>query len=135
VVAGTHGKGIYSINIPAGSGTDETEIPQLARLAQNVPNPFNPMTTISFSLQVGGPTRLTVFDVAGKRIKTLVDDDIEAGDHRVTWQGTDDSGRPVAAGDLSVPAGQRVGPASQTHDPGSIRRCERTACDFQPFRR
>ena len=98
VVAGTHGKGVYSIDIPAGSAVEGEDIPQPARLAQNVPNPFNPMTTISFSLARSGPATLTVFDVAGKRIKTLVNDDLEAGDHRVTWQGTDDGGRQVAAG-------------------------------------
>jgi hypothetical protein len=97
VVAGTHGKGVYSIEIPAGSAAEE-DLPQPARLAQNVPNPFNPMTTISFRLDRGGATTLTVFDVAGKRIKTLVDDDLEAGDHQYTWRGTDDRGRPVAAG-------------------------------------
>jgi flagellar hook assembly protein FlgD len=56
------------------------------------------MTTISFSLTRSGPTTLTIYDVAGNRIKTLVNDDLEAGDHRVTWQGTDDRGRQVAAG-------------------------------------
>ncbi len=98
VVAGTHGKGVYSIVIPVGTAVDEAEIPLPGLLGQNVPNPFNPMTTISFSLARPGPTTLTIFDVAGKRIKTLVNDDLEAGDHRVTWQGTDDGGRQVAAG-------------------------------------
>ena len=98
VVAGTHGKGVYSIVIPVGTAVDEAEIPLPGLLSQNVPNPFNPMTTISFSLARPGPTTLTIFDVAGKRIKTLVNDDLEAGDHRVTWQGTDDGGRQVAAG-------------------------------------
>ena len=98
VVAGTHGKGVYSIDIPDGTAVDEAVIPQPAQLAQNVPNPFNPMTTIFFNLARSGLTTLTIFDVAGNRIKTLVNDDLEAGDHRVTWQGTDDRGRQVAAG-------------------------------------
>jgi hypothetical protein len=98
VVAGTHGKGVYSIGIPVGTAVDGQEIPLPARLGQNVPNPFNPMTTISFRLPESGRTTLLIYDVAGKRIKTLVNDEVEAGDHQVTWHGTDDSGRQVAAG-------------------------------------
>jgi hypothetical protein len=98
VVAGTHGKGIYSISIPTGTAVDEVDIPLPARLGQNVPNPFNPMTTIFFSLPVAGRTTLAVYDVAGHRVRTLVSQDLEAGDHQVTWQGTDDGGRQVAAG-------------------------------------
>jgi hypothetical protein len=98
VVAGTHGKGVYSISIPVGTAVDDPEIPQPARLSQNVPNPFNPMTTISFSLPESGPTTLTVYDVAGKRVKTLVNQDTAAGDHQVTWRGADDTGRQVSAG-------------------------------------
>ncbi len=98
VVAGTHGKGVYSISIPTGSAVDDAEIPLPARLGQNVPNPFNPMTTIYFSLPAAGRATLTIFDVAGNRIKTLVRQDLEAGDHEVVWNGSDDGGRQVAAG-------------------------------------
>ncbi|MEN8008400.1 MAG: FlgD immunoglobulin-like domain containing protein [Candidatus Krumholzibacteriota bacterium] len=98
VVAGTHGKGVYSIDIPVGTSVDNAEIPTAARLGQNVPNPFNPMTTISFNLAAAGKANLSIYDVAGKRIRTLVDMELEAGDHRFTWNGTDQSGRPAAAG-------------------------------------
>lgn len=98
VVAGTHGKGVYSISIPVGSDVDDAEIPLPARLSQNVPNPFNPMTTISFSLPAGGRATLVVYDVAGNRVKTLVNQDLEAGDHQVIWNGSDDGGRQVATG-------------------------------------
>ena len=77
---------------------DDPQIPQPARLSQNVPNPFNPMTTISFNLPVAGKTTLTIYDVAGNRIRTLVDQDLEAGDHQFTWNGADHGGRPAAAG-------------------------------------
>ena len=98
VVAGTHGKGVYSISIPVGSDADDADIPLPARLSQNVPNPFNPMTTISFSLPAGGRVTLVVYDVAGNRIRTLVNQDLEAGDHQVIWNGSDEGGRQVAAG-------------------------------------
>jgi WD40 repeat protein len=98
VVAATHGKGVYSIALPVGTAVDDVEIPQPTRLAQNVPNPFNPMTTISFSIPAASSTTLTVYDVAGKLVRTLVRQDLEAGDHQVIWNGSDEGGRQVAAG-------------------------------------
>jgi hypothetical protein len=98
VVAGTHGKGVYGISIPVGTPVEEGELPLARGLAQNVPNPFNPMTTISFNLPQDGRTSLVVYDVAGKRIRTLVDTNLKSGDHRFTWNGADDGGRQVSAG-------------------------------------
>jgi hypothetical protein len=65
---------------------------------QNFPNPFNPRTTIQFALPNAGRTRVTVFDVAGHHVKTLLDEDLAAQTHQVVWTGDDDSGRGVAAG-------------------------------------
>ncbi len=55
-------------------------------LGRNYPNPFNPTTTIVFSLAKQSHARLEVFDATGKRLSTLVDEQMSAGDHRVTWQ-------------------------------------------------
>ncbi len=98
VVAATHGKGVYSISIPTGTAVDDADVPVPARLSQNVPNPFNPMTTISYSLPAAGRASLVIYDVAGNRIRTLVSEDLEAGNHQVIWNGSDDGGRQVAAG-------------------------------------
>jgi hypothetical protein len=62
------------------------------------PNPFNPVTTISFELPETGEATLEVFSVAGRRVATLVDTRLGAGPHSVEWPGTDDSGRPLASG-------------------------------------
>jgi len=67
-------------------------------LHPNQPNPFNPRTTIQFSLQNDGPTSLEVFDVAGRRVTTLLRQRLGAGPHRVDWNGTDASGNHVASG-------------------------------------
>ena len=74
--------------------------PDAARLAlgQNVPNPFNPATTIAFSLPRSGPVRLQVFDVRGRLVRTLLDETRDAGAHRVVWDGTDDQGVQAASG-------------------------------------
>jgi len=70
-----------------------------AVLDQNFPNPFNPATTISFRLASPGPVRLRIFDVSGRLVRTLLDANGQgAGDHRITWNGNDQSGREVPAG-------------------------------------
>ncbi len=62
------------------------------------PNPFNPATTLAFSLASAGPVRLTVHDLRGRLVATLADGDLPAGAHALTWRGDDAVGRPVASG-------------------------------------
>ena len=74
------------------------DVPQRLALEQNVPNPFNPKTTISFNLPVRGEVSLRVFDVRGRLVTTLVEEVREAGRHSVVWDGTDRSGVRAASG-------------------------------------
>jgi 5'-nucleotidase len=67
-------------------------------LAQNTPNPFNPLTNIAFSLPKSQSVRLSIFDVKGRLVTTLVDGTLESGDHTVIWNGIDHNGRPAASG-------------------------------------
>ncbi len=69
-------------------------------LAQNRPNPFNPQTEICFRLDSRNPARTTVriYDTTGRRVRTLVDENLPAGEHRVVWNGKDAAGRAVASG-------------------------------------
>ncbi len=80
--------------IPGEEGT----LPAVFRVEQNFPNPFNPATTIRFSLPSKAHTTVVIFDVAGRKIKTLVDDILDAQVHEAIWTGRDDSGRGVSAG-------------------------------------
>ncbi|NNM33386.1 MAG: T9SS type A sorting domain-containing protein [Gemmatimonadetes bacterium] len=80
-----------------GIGDDPT-LPSIYALAQNQPNPFNPVTEIRFALPASGPTRLNVYDLAGRRVATLVDEVRTAGRHTVSWNGTDAAGVAVASG-------------------------------------
>jgi len=64
----------------------------------NYPNPFNPATSIQFSLGGSAATRLEVFDLAGRKVRTLLDATLDAGQHTVMWNGQDDAGRGVASG-------------------------------------
>ncbi|MCK4510625.1 hypothetical protein KAW64_02750, partial [bacterium] len=68
------------------------------RVLGNRPNPFNPVTRIAFSIPAAGVAELAVFDIAGRRVATLVSERVEAGPHEVVWNGTNDAGEPVASG-------------------------------------
>ncbi len=67
-------------------------------LSQNWPNPFNPQTTIPYSLPLTGSVRLTVFNILGQEVTTLVDQTQAAGNYTVQWNGRDQTGMPVASG-------------------------------------
>ena len=67
-------------------------------LSQNFPNPFNPKTTIGFSLPSALDVDLSVFDVQGRRVATLVEGRCDAGEHLATWNGMDDRGHRAASG-------------------------------------
>ena len=67
-------------------------------LFQNAPNPSGPFTTIRYSLAEEGAVEVSVFDVEGRKVRTLVREQVPAGIHSVIWDGRDDSGREVASG-------------------------------------
>lgn len=76
-------------------------LPHEYGLEQNVPNPFNPVTTIRYHIpRTDGPVRatLTLYNVLGQEIKRLVEDDHAAGTYDVVWDGTDDKGCKVSSG-------------------------------------
>jgi subtilisin-like proprotein convertase family protein len=72
--------------------------PQVLALHDNYPNPFNPVTNIKFDLPKSGRVRLNVFDVSGRLVKTLVDENRTAASYTVVWDGTDNRGGRVASG-------------------------------------
>ena len=79
--------------------SDTPDVPLVRNvLYPNQPNPFNPQTSIQFSLQQAGPTSLEIFDVAGRRVTTLLRASLGEGPHKVTWNGTDAAGKSVASG-------------------------------------
>ncbi len=75
-----------------------TTPPVAFRLGQNSPNPFSPSTRIEFSLDGADDVRLSVFDVAGRRVATLLDGRMDGGSHSVLWNGETDAGSRAAAG-------------------------------------
>ena len=86
---------VYYHPAPTGVG-DAPEIG--ARLLPVFPNPFNPATTIRFELERAGHVRLSIYDVGGREVRTLVAGAVDAGEHAVAWDGADFSSRPAASG-------------------------------------
>jgi hypothetical protein len=87
--------------VPAGAtGVSPMDVAGASGLAlyPNVPNPFGDATSVRFALPQAGPVSLTVYDVAGRRVASLVDRRLEAGTHSVMWDGRDASGSRVASG-------------------------------------
>ncbi len=64
----------------------------------NYPNPFNPTTNISFTLPTKSKVEIAIYNVKGQKIKTLCDDEMESGEHKVVWNGVDDDNRTVSSG-------------------------------------
>jgi hypothetical protein len=73
-------------------------IPGTHALHHNYPNPFNPQTTIRYELAHGSEATLEIFDVRGRRVRTLVDGHQPAGEMSVVWDGRDDRGVSVSTG-------------------------------------
>jgi parallel beta-helix repeat protein len=87
----------------AQSGSEEsqqaTTLPTAFGLDQNFPNPFNPGTAIGFKLPEASIVTLTIYDVLGRRVRTLISNvSHESGFYKLTWDGNDDFGKALASG-------------------------------------
>ena len=79
---------------------EESTLPLQTRLLGARPNPANPSATVTFSLASTGQVKLRIYNVGGRLVRTLVDEQLEAaaGPYEVVWDGRDDSGRALASG-------------------------------------
>lgn len=97
-----------AVDIPANSSAEVTVERELSpvpgadvgrfRLAQNHPNPFNPMTEIGYELATSGRARLAIYDLRGREVTVLVDETLAAGRYEARWNGRDDEGREAPSG-------------------------------------
>ncbi|HEX04755.1 MAG TPA: T9SS type A sorting domain-containing protein, partial [Bacteroidetes bacterium] len=97
VQAETYKPGTFVVLYEA-TGLSSELLPESTQLSANYPNPFNPTTTIPFSLRNAGDIRLTLFNVLGQKVATITDGHFGPGTHIVMWNGRDDAGQPVASG-------------------------------------
>jgi len=97
ILAGEHGS---SIEVSANSFEVNTgaSIPVKTDLGTNYPNPFNPTTTIEYSIAEAGMTSLVIYDLNGAVVKNLVSGSIDAGNYTAVWNATNNQGNPVASG-------------------------------------
>ncbi len=88
-----------AIHSDGGSANDDNSIPALVtKLDGNYPNPFNPSTTIRYSMKEAGPVSIEIYNIKGQLVRTLVDGVKEAGNHTIVWNGLDKSNRSVSSG-------------------------------------
>ena len=73
-------------------------IPEGIFLKQNYPNPFNPNTTISFTLNGSDNINLSIYDINGKLVKSLLNQNMEQGYHSIAWDGTNNNNMSVSSG-------------------------------------
>jgi hypothetical protein len=101
-----------TLSVSTVSDVDQTILPTKTTLLSNYPNPFNPYTTIRFSVAelptstlwksktsaIKTRVRIDIYNIRGQHVRTLVDDNYSAGEHSVVWNGTDDYGQNVTSG-------------------------------------
>ncbi|MEW6701134.1 MAG: T9SS type A sorting domain-containing protein [Bacteroidota bacterium] len=101
----TQNSGVYQYLIRAYISLNPTGVKEVVELmpssfslAQNYPNPFNPSTNISYRLQGTSYTTLRVYDMLGREVATLVNEEQPAGTYQIVWNGTDNFGNKVTSG-------------------------------------
>jgi len=79
-------------------GIDGSMIPVEFALLQNYPNPFNPITTLRYDIPENSRVNITIYDMLGRQVKTLINQTQDAGYRSIIWDATNDYGKPVSAG-------------------------------------
>ena len=95
------GNGPRTVTFDAGwvlGVDDELGIPDVFALHQNYPNPFNPVTTIRFDVPQESHVQMDIYNILGQRVRTLINGTMQPGYHAIRWNGTNDTGKPLASG-------------------------------------
>jgi hypothetical protein len=90
--------GAFGVGCSAILAIEEEFIPMEFALHQNYPNPFNPLTTLRYDLSEQSLVNIIIYDMLGREVKTLVNTTQDAGFKSVSWNATNDYGKPVSAG-------------------------------------
>ena len=80
------------------SNSETNVFPGKFQLGQNYPNPFNPVTTLHYDLSENSDVKITIYDMLGREVKTLINKTQDAGSMSVIWNATNNYGKPVSAG-------------------------------------
>ncbi|NIS48610.1 MAG: T9SS type A sorting domain-containing protein [Aliifodinibius sp.] len=91
--------GVYrSVNPTVSIDQPVHPVPSEFLLAQNYPNPFNSTTVIRYALPKMSDVKLIIYNVLGQKVRTLLNDRVEAGYHSIEWDGRNDIGAQAASG-------------------------------------
>ena len=90
--------GYYYTGEPLVTTAETPPLPQSFVLHQNYPNPFNPSTTIRFDLPADADVSLVIYNLLGRKVRTLVRGEVVSGTHEVVWDIMDETGSPVPSG-------------------------------------
>ena len=93
--------GPWALSFDAGwvlGGLDNNTIPDVFALHNNYPNPFNPVTNIRYDIPVASDVRIDIYNIAGKKVRTLVSREHQPGRYKIQWNATNEFGSPVATG-------------------------------------
>ena len=85
-------------NAVSGTRNASSDFPKVFTLEQNYPNPFNPTTTIQFGIGKRAKVSVVLFDITGRMVATLLDEQKEVGVHTVRWDGKNNNGVSVSSG-------------------------------------
>ncbi|MHB9029896.1 MAG: ligand-binding sensor domain-containing protein [Candidatus Latescibacterota bacterium] len=96
-MAGETLSALKAASLPA-SVAETAAIPIAVELQSNYPNPFNPSTTLEFTLPKAGTVELAVYSITGQKVRTLTSGALPAGMHKAVWDGRDDAGETVSSG-------------------------------------
>ena len=96
--ASSNGPFTFTIDASGVLSLDLANLPTVFNLYQNYPNPFNPITTIQYDIPENSYVSLEIYDVLGKKVKTLVSKSLNPGRYKIMWDATNDYGQPVSAG-------------------------------------
>ena len=91
---------LYHLDIATGANDENRtgSIPTSISLGNPYPNPFNPSTTIKFSMPKRGEVTVTIYNILGQPVRALAHGVLSAGEHSITWDGNNDAGREVSSG-------------------------------------
>ncbi|HOQ83448.1 MAG TPA: class II glutamine amidotransferase [Candidatus Syntrophosphaera thermopropionivorans] len=103
--------GLYQVKLNGSDTAYADNQLNKVRAISNYPNPFNPSTTIAFSIPETGRVRVSVYNVKGEKIKDLLNTEMTRGNHRLVWDGRDNCSNPVSSGIYFV----RINTGTESH--------------------
>jgi hypothetical protein len=88
----------FLLDVTVPTSTDDIALPGNILSSMNYPNPFNPETTIAFDLPESGNVRLDIYNIRGQKVTTLINKELNAGNHQFIWNGKNQQGNTMPSG-------------------------------------